>query len=123
VLSGEAALSGGFEVDTDSDPELKTSVDAVPRVHPAAAPAPASGPGETPTPSYSTGDLASQLREIERQRVIDALTRTGWNQSKAARMLGITRAVLIHRIKMFGLSRPSELEDGGESPSRSTKIE
>jgi transcriptional regulator with GAF, ATPase, and Fis domain len=93
-----------FEVDI-SDTEV---VENAPRLHPVALPSSdGSSPGrDSKTPSPRTGDLASQLREIERQAVLDALTRTGWNQSKAARVLGITRAVLIHRIKLFGLSRP-----------------
>jgi DNA-binding NtrC family response regulator len=64
-------------------------------------------------PETSPNDLSSQLREIERARVEEALTRTGWNQSKAARVLGITRAMLIHRIKTYGLARPADL-----NPSR-----
>lgn len=55
--------------------------------------------------------LARELRDLERARVVAALEATHGNQSKAARMLGISRAKLIHRMKTFGISssrsRPS----------------
>ena len=42
-----------------------------------------------------------------------ALVESGGNQSKAARRLGISRAVLLNRVKLFGLgrSRRDEEED------------
>jgi len=63
---------------------------------------------ESPIGARAARDLASELRDIEKQRIEEALTATGWNQSKAARKLGVTRAVLMHRIKTFGLVRPSD---------------
>jgi DNA-binding NtrC family response regulator len=47
------------------------------------------------------------LPEIERQAVADALESCGWNQSHAARMLGIPRHVLLYRIKKFEITPPS----------------
>jgi len=41
-----------------------------------------------------------------RDRVIAALTECGGNQSRAARMLGISRNTLIARIRRYGLVRP-----------------
>ncbi len=46
------------------------------------------------------------LPEIERQAVVDALARCDWNQSRAARVLGIPRHVILYRIKKFRISRP-----------------
>jgi two-component system, NtrC family, response regulator AtoC len=42
----------------------------------------------------------------ERQRVIAALAACGGNQSRAARMLGLSRNTLISRIRQYGLVRP-----------------
>ncbi len=39
------------------------------------------------------------LMESEKEMIIDALDRSGWNQTKAAKRLGIARHVLIYRIK------------------------
>lgn len=42
----------------------------------------------------------------ERQRIVDALNRTGGNQSRAAALLGISRRTLINRLDQYGLPRP-----------------
>jgi DNA-binding NtrC family response regulator len=54
----------------------------------------------------STGGLGSELRAMEKARVLDALERSGGNQSQAARALGIARGTLIARIEEYGLPRP-----------------
>ncbi|HEX6791606.1 MAG TPA: sigma-54 dependent transcriptional regulator [Candidatus Krumholzibacteria bacterium] len=47
------------------------------------------------------------LREIERAAVLDALRATGWNQSRAARRLGVPRHILLYRIKKYGIETES----------------
>ncbi|MEE9269509.1 MAG: sigma-54 dependent transcriptional regulator [Candidatus Krumholzibacteria bacterium] len=47
------------------------------------------------------------LPEMERQAVRDALVACDWNQSRAARLLGIPRHVLIYRMKKFTIQRES----------------
>jgi len=44
------------------------------------------------------------LAEVERSHLDAALKKTGGNQSQAARLLGISRATLIYRIKKHGLA-------------------
>jgi two-component system, NtrC family, response regulator AtoC len=44
------------------------------------------------------------LVELERTALVQALDRTGWNVSRAARMLGVTRDTLRYRIDKHGLS-------------------
>jgi DNA-binding NtrC family response regulator len=46
------------------------------------------------------------LPEVERRAVVDALERSGWNQSGAARRLGVPRHVLLYRMKKFNITRP-----------------
>ena len=43
------------------------------------------------------------LREIERAAVVDALRASGWNQSRAARRLGVPRHILLYRMKKYGI--------------------
>ncbi len=43
------------------------------------------------------------LPELERLALLNALDRTGWNVSRAARMLGISRDALRYRIEKYGL--------------------
>jgi two-component system, NtrC family, response regulator AtoC len=54
---------------------------------------------EPPPPAGST-------QEVERERVIASLVECGGNQSRAARMLGISRNTLIARIRKYNLRRP-----------------
>ncbi|HJV25285.1 MAG TPA: sigma-54 dependent transcriptional regulator [Aromatoleum sp.] len=47
---------------------------------------------------------AQTLEDIERRALLDALKRTGWNVSRAARLLGVSRDTLRYRIEKWGLS-------------------
>ncbi len=47
---------------------------------------------------------AATLAEVERSHLEAALKKTGGNQSQAARLLGISRATLLYRIKRHGLA-------------------
>ncbi|MBL8491262.1 MAG: sigma-54-dependent Fis family transcriptional regulator [Rhodocyclaceae bacterium] len=62
-----------------------------------------------PQPSTAEGAAAEappagKLEEVERSMLRDALNRTGWNITQAARLLGITRDTLRYRIEKHGLS-------------------
>jgi DNA-binding NtrC family response regulator len=47
----------------------------------------------------------------ERRRLLDALERCAGNQTHAARLLGISRRTLIHRIEAFDIPRPRKRDD------------
>ena len=47
--------------------------------------------------------------ELERDALVEALERTGWNVTQSAKVLGVTRDVIRYRIDKLGLSRPQEL--------------
>ena len=53
-------------------------------------------------------DDTSTLLGQERHLIVNALKEHGWNQSRAARALGITRYHLRHRVKKYGIQKPSE---------------
>lgn len=57
------------------------------------------------------------LEEVERQFVRQALELTGGNQSRAARLLGLTRDELRYRARKFGLWHRTEDERQGEESS------
>jgi DNA-binding NtrC family response regulator len=46
------------------------------------------------------------LAEIEREHIFRALTGTGWNVSKTAKILEVDRVTLYNKIKKYGLKRP-----------------
>jgi transcriptional regulator with GAF, ATPase, and Fis domain len=51
-------------------------------------------------------DLRSGVQAAERRMVVDALQRSGGNQTQAARLLGVSRRTLISRMEAYGLPRP-----------------
>ncbi|MHC1790818.1 AAA-type ATPase lid domain-containing protein [Solidesulfovibrio sp.] len=51
---------------------------------------------------------AAELRDMERQQVLNALERHGWVQSRAARELGLTLRQIGYRIRKYGLARDDE---------------
>src|SRR5262249_3618911 len=53
-------------------------------------------PDETPVPEETT----------ERQRIIDALEHCAGNQSRAAKVLGISRRTLVARLTEYNIPRP-----------------
>lgn len=50
------------------------------------------------------------LESVERDLVLQALTRTGWNHTKAAALLGLNRDQIRYRVEKFGLDRPAGRE-------------
>jgi DNA-binding NtrC family response regulator len=64
------------------------------------APAAPSAATESAVPLPAEGVV---LEEVERDLVAQALERTGGNQTRAARLLGISRDALRYKIKKFGL--------------------
>jgi len=72
------------------------------------APAPAAAMGEGgPKPVVQLPDEGVDLEEVERQLVLEALERTGWNQKEAAALLRISVDRMHSRVKKFGLKHPS----------------
>jgi DNA-binding NtrC family response regulator len=55
--------------------------------------------------AYRKHGVASQLDAIEREVIRNALEKEGWNQSHAARRLGMKRTTLQYKLKKYGISR------------------
>jgi len=86
--------------DITTDPMAVDLAPVPPRGVPTASGAAPSAP---PAPAQVSG---SHLENQERALVLRTLTLTGWNQSAAARKLGVTRDVLRYRVKKFGMKQP-----------------
>ena len=72
-------------------------------------------PGDFPVTSGGSVRLTGQvdlpaggvdLEQLERSLVVQALERSGWNQTKAAAMLGLNRDQIRYRVEKFKLERP-----------------
>jgi DNA-binding NtrC family response regulator len=50
--------------------------------------------------------LRSKVGAAERGRILEALERCAGNQTKAARLLGMSRRTLVARLETYGLPRP-----------------
>src|SRR5579884_1474594 len=55
------------------------------------------------------------LEETERRMLVEALDKTGWNQTRAAMLLGISRDTLRYKVKKYNLPRPSGLSDSASA--------
>jgi len=57
--------------------------------------------------------LQRSIDEAERRAIVGALDASGWNQTRAARALGVTRRALIYRMERLGLkARPGGASGG-----------
>jgi two-component system, NtrC family, response regulator PilR len=63
---------------------------------------PVSGNGEGAAPAAST-DLENQVEDVQRQAILDALEKTRYNKTAAARLLGLSFRQLRYRIKKLGI--------------------
>lgn len=72
----------------------------------AGKPLPPSPPDKPPFPMSperdDTGATVKSLEEVERDYIVDILSRSGGNRSKAARMLNISRRTLQRKMARFG---------------------
>ena len=66
---------------------------------------PASRPEEELRKGFFDGSHRC-LEDIEKEEVLNALTRNAWIQTRAARELGLTRRQLGYRIKKYKLMSP-----------------
>ena len=62
----------------------------------------------TPAPEESAandfpGSLSSAVERLEKKLIQEALQKTGGNQRKAARILGVTERILGYKRKLYGL--------------------
>jgi DNA-binding NtrC family response regulator len=54
-------------------------------------------------PETQEGSLRKAMEALERQMIQDALEKTGFNQSQAARLLGLNERMLRYKLKKYGL--------------------
>jgi two-component system response regulator HupR/HoxA len=62
--------------------------------------------------------LKEMVERLEGQLVVEALARHGWNQSKAARELGLSRVGLANKIRRYALSEGLSGQGEGTAPPR-----
>lgn len=70
---------------------------------------------------YGTAD--TDLDEFQRRRLSDALSRTGWNISRTAALLGVTRNTVRARIARYGLRGVPDAEAGTPAETGASRSE
>ena len=83
ILERAVTLSASEEIDTD---DLNLRVDDT-----------------VPDDTASAGELNDQLKDVERQAIVDALEQTRYNKTRAAKLLGLSFRQLRYRIKKLGI--------------------
>jgi len=69
---------------------------------------------ENQRPQISISNVpTSPLEAAERNQIIEALKKTNWNRSHAAKILDIDRKTLYHKINRYGLTHESGMNDKG----------
>jgi transcriptional regulator with PAS, ATPase and Fis domain len=56
-------------------------------------------------PPSADGDVRDALKDYERQRILDALDKTGGNRTEAAKALGLPRRTLTYKMSKLGIGR------------------
>ncbi|MGD0264227.1 MAG: sigma-54 dependent transcriptional regulator [Candidatus Methylomirabilota bacterium] len=67
----------------------------------------------------SLPEAGLSLEEVEKELILRALQKHDWNQSRAARYLGITRHTLLYRIEKHNIARPGSR--GGRTEEEKAK--
>jgi serine/threonine-protein kinase PknK len=99
VLLNAWLMSEGLEINVE-DLELPTvgplaSMQSIPSP-------PHSTPRSTPT-AGNRAENKADLRAVERERILRALTSANWNRVQAAKLVGLPRRTFYRRLKEFGL--------------------
>jgi len=56
--------------------------------------------------SAAASGLTGDLERIEKNAILAAMNESGWNQSRAARVLGVGRTALQYKMKKYGIQKP-----------------
>lgn len=62
-------------------------------------------------PGNSNSSLTKKVKEMERERILEALRKCGWVKSRAAKLLGITARQLTYRIDRYGIEGQKPWEE------------
>lgn len=79
----------------------------------ASARAGAGGPARPPSSSTDGSPLQTQMRSLERAKILEALDRCSGNQTQAAELLGMPRRTLVKRLIGYGLTRTRKRDARG----------
>ncbi|MEO5728930.1 MAG: helix-turn-helix domain-containing protein, partial [Byssovorax sp.] len=110
TIERAAILSPGPVIrEEDLPARVRAATSASPPSAPFPPPPPSSVGATLPPPVGDTAvfaDMRAQMAEYETKRIQETLEATGWNQSEAARRLGMPIRTLSYKVKALGLKKP-----------------
>ena len=104
VQEGDSIRPSDIHIERYAPADIPQSTREVAPPKPAAG-LPPTSPGVALPSSAREGEPMS-----ERDRILDALERSVWNQSNAAKLLGMPRRTLVKRLAQYDLPRPRKRE-------------
>ena len=104
IIERAVLLAGGGAIGEEHLPIEKLTSRTVPRRTRSDSLGPA-GPAPEP-PGSARASLRDEVDDLERRRILATLESCAGNQTRAARMLGISRGTLAARLEQFGIPRP-----------------
>lgn len=109
VVERAALLAQGLPIQPE---HLLFRSSSLSEIGPVAAPAAAAVPSAPEAMrSAATMPMRDEFAELERTRILEAMEKCGGNQSRAAKMLGISRTTLIKRLESYQYVRPRKGQD------------
>ena len=107
MIERAVLLAGDGVITEEHLPAEKMAAPAAPRAPSARASRAAAPPAvEEAARVDDEGSLHADVEELEKRRILAALESCAGNQTRAARMLGISRGTLAARLEQFGIPRP-----------------
>jgi DNA-binding NtrC family response regulator len=94
-----------LQPERESQATLPPLRESQPRLRESRPTMPMSAP-DAPPVRQSQQSLASAVADVERQHILEVLQQCAGNQSRAAKLLGISRTTLQARLDAYGLPRP-----------------
>ena len=114
VIERAALLAQGQPIRSEHLMFRSSLSESLPAAAPIVAPTPVSAPAPSapePARSGGGGTIRDEFAELERTRILEAMEKCGGNQSRAAKMLGISRTTLIKRLESYQYVRPRKGQD------------
>jgi two-component system response regulator AtoC len=109
VVERAALLSQGAPIKAEHLLFRGTALSGGASTAPAPPPVPAAAAARPP--AAGSMHIKDEFAELERTRILEAMDRCGGNQSRSARMLGISRTTLIKRLEQYEYVRPRKGQD------------
>ncbi len=98
ILERAIALAGGEDIQPEDMLLPECSIEpAVTEIQPLRQ------AGTSPDPELDNQNLETYLEDLEKEAIIEALEKTRWNKTEAAKLLGISFRAIRYRLKKLGI--------------------